>query len=178
MTALKYPAALLCTFFALSLHAAAAPCGYAALAIEPLSATRTDVYAGQGERVEVSFANETTTQPVETFPDSNLKIRQTGSNSVCEVAGGIWVRNAVYLSMNERMLIAKQFSGSNESLGFYDTHTCALKAEIDVSNRAWKIEPTGLRVGGRCASDQLQSCKTTVLHRWGAHCLAHRAKKR
>ena len=177
MTSLKYLLVLLCTF-APSLQAAAAPCSYSALAIDPLSATRTDVYAGQGKQVEVSFTNEATTQPVETFPDSSLKIRQTGSDAVCEVDDGIWVRNAVYLSANERILIAKQFSGSNESLSFYDTRTCTLKAEIDVSNRAWRVEAKGLRVGTHCANDQLQSCKTTVVHRWDARCLAHRAKNR
>ena len=172
MRRIKYPLALLCVC-SLSLQAAAATCGYAALPIDPLSAARTDVYVGQGKQIEVSFANEATGQPVETFPESNLKIRRTANNVVCEINGGIWVRNSVYLSMNERTLIAKQFSGSNESLSFYDTQTCALKAEVDVSNRAWHIEPTGLRVGKRCASGQLQSCKATALHRWRADCVAN-----
>ena len=79
MTSLKTPLALLCTF-ALSVQAAAAPCGYAALQINPLSAARTDIYVGQGSRIEVSFANEATTPTVETFPESNLKIRTIANN--------------------------------------------------------------------------------------------------
>ena len=86
MTPLKTPLALLCTF-ALSAQtaAAAAPCGYAALQINPLSAARTDVYVGQGKRIEVSFANEVTNevataQMIETFPESNLKIRTIANN--------------------------------------------------------------------------------------------------
>jgi hypothetical protein len=188
MTPLKTPLALLCTF-ALSVHAAAAPCGYAALQINPLSAARSDIYVGQGKRIEVSFANESanevtsdvakvaTAQTVETFPESNLKIRNIATNSACEIDGGIWVRHAVYLNLSEHVLVAKQFSGSNESLSFYDTRTCALKSEFDVSNRAWKLERDGLRIGERCTGDQLQSCKATVLHRWRTSCVAHYSKK-
>ena len=175
MTKLKLPLVLL-AIVATNVHAAT-PCSYAPLAIEPSSAARNDVFSGQGKRIEVSFANEATTQPVETFPESNLKIRQLRKKSACEVEGGIWVRNSVYLSMDEQTLIAKQFSGSNESLSFYDTQTCALKAEVDVSNRAWQIEPRGLRLGEHCASDELTSCKKTVLKRWSTHCLVRVAKK-
>lgn len=180
MRRIKYPLALLCVC-SLSLQAVAATCHYSVLPIDPLSAARTDLYVGRGKQFEVSFANEATAQPVETFPESNLKIRRAATNAFCEIEGGIWVRNSVYLSMNERILIAKQFSGSNESLNFYDTQTCALKAEVDVSNRAWLMEAKGLRVGGRCTSGQLQSCKTSVLHRWRADCVANgrqHAKKR
>jgi hypothetical protein len=175
MTFFKYPFALLCGL-SLSLQAAAAPCGYAALEINPLSAARTETYVGYGKKVEVLFANEATDPVVETFPESSLKVRHIATNVTCEIDGGIWVRNAVYLSADERLLIAKQFSGANESLSFYDTRTCALKAQVDVSDRAWKIEPKGLLLGERCANGQLQSCKRTRVHSFSSSCLARHTK--
>ncbi len=115
---------------------------------------------------------------METFPESNLKILRSGGAPVCEVAGGIWVRGAVYASMDERVLVAKHFSGSNEFLGFYDTRTCAVRAQIDVSSRAWRFEAGGLRVGSQCTSSDMASCKVTALRRWGPGCLPQRGARR
>jgi len=171
MTLLKYPLALLCSF-AVCLQAAAAQCSYAALMIDPLSAARADVYVGRGKHVEVFFTNEAATQAVETFPESTLEIRHIEAGTVCEIDGGIWVRDAVYLSLNEEVLIAKQFSGSSESLSFYDTRTCALKGQVDISDRAWSIESEGLLAGEQCANSQLRTCKRTVVHRWDRDCQA------
>lgn len=171
MTLLKYPLALMCSF-APCLQSADAACSFAPLTINPLNDSHVFVYVGRGKNVEVSFVHDATTQNGETFPDSTLKIRRTENSTVCEVDDGIWVRNAVYLSSDGKMLLAKLFSGSSESLGFYDTHTCALKDRVDISNRAWDIEAKGLLTGEHCADNTLRSCTRTVLYRWGSDCLA------
>lgn len=177
MSALKIPLALLCVA-TLSAQAAGASCGYTALDVKAPDAARISPYVGQGQRIEVQFDNESTDAQIETFPESNLKIRRRDSKAVCEVDGGIWVRSAVYASRSERVLAAKHFSGSNEFLGFYDTRTCAVKTQIDVSGRAWRLEAGGLRVGSQCAGNDLASCKTSTLRRWGAECVPRRTAKR
>jgi hypothetical protein len=172
----RYPVAslLLCaSFFANEAHALS--CNYRALAIEPTSATRAELYKGSGKSVEVSFKNEEFEKPVEAFPESSMKLRRLDSGSQCEIDGGIWTRNAVFLSSDERMVIAKEFSGSNEQLSFYDTKSCALKAKIDVSNRAWKVESTQLTLGKACKSDHLESCAQQSAYRWLPNCRASKS---
>ncbi len=172
----RYPAAslLLCaSLFANEAHSLT--CSYRALAIEPTSAVRAELYKGSGKNVEVSFKNEEFEKPVEAFPESSMKLRRLDSGAQCEIEGGIWVRSAVFLSNDERMVIAKEFSGSNEQLSFYDTKNCKLKAKVDVSNRAWKVESTHLTLGKTCKSDQLESCAQQSAHRWLANCRAGRS---
>jgi hypothetical protein len=155
-------------------EAHAVSCSYRALAIEPTSVVRAEIYKGSGKNTEVSFKNEEFAKPVETFPESSMKLRRLDSGAQCEVEGGIWTRNAVYLSSDERMVIAKEFSGSNEQLSFYDTKSCGLKGKIDVSNRAWKVESTHLTLGKDCKNDQLESCAQQSKHRWLTNCRAER----
>ena len=158
--------------------AAPASCGYAPLSIEPIAPSRADRYVGKARSFTVQFDNEDTATPVTTFPESNLKILRLDGTTVCEVDDGIWVRDALYLSGDERLLIAKRFSGSNDVLAFYDTRSCALKAQVDVSGRAWRIEADGVRLGEHCTDRALTSCQTTTLRRWSRACLPRRAARR
>jgi hypothetical protein len=155
--------------------AEARTCTFNALAIEPTSATRAEQYKGAGKKIEVLFHNEQFDRPVKTFPESSMKIRRADKSAQCEIDGGIWTRNAVFLSSDESAVIAKEFSGSNEQLSIYDAKTCALKQKIDVSGGAWKLEAQQLTVGKKCSNDQIESCTQLMQFHWRANCSAKRA---
>lgn len=155
-------------------EAAAVPaCSFSALPIETTNAERATQYRGSGKKIEVAFDNEEFEKPVESFPESKMKIRSIDKGLTCEIDGGIWVRGAVYLSADESTVIAKQFSGSNEQLNFYNTKTCARKGSIDVSNRLWVLDKNRLTIGSNCTSE-LTSCVKKTDYRWTNDCRAQR----
>lgn len=120
--------------------AAAPGCALQPLAIGPAAPDRTDVFVGRAGPFEVRFLNERREGPVETFPDSPLIVAEPQAGRVCEAEGGIWVRSAVFLSVGAGVLMAQEFSGSNDALNFYDARRCRKLHEIDVSGWNWTLD--------------------------------------
>lgn len=113
-------------------------CTLTPLSIAPL-AGRNDVYVGHGRNISLEFRNEKNEGPVDVFPEPPLVIYHRPSGSTCAIEGGVWVRHSVFISADEKVIITLEFSGSNDSLNFYDTSTCGRFASIDVSGARWEI---------------------------------------
>lgn len=132
-------AALSILFGALGTGGLACACAMAPLPVDPVDASRRDVYAGKGKAVEVSFRNLSERAEVDVFPEPPMTLRRLRSGRVCEVDGGAWARRSLHLSTDERVLLVQEYSGSNDRLVFYDTATCKRRAEIDVSGAQWSV---------------------------------------
>ncbi|MEQ1621763.1 MAG: hypothetical protein ABL919_10175 [Methylococcales bacterium] len=114
--------------------------------INPMSPDRTDIYIGQSNMVELQFRNDKVTGTVEVFPEPPLTINNRKSNTSCAIEGGVWARNGVFISNDDSVVVVHEFSGSNDSLNFYNTQTCKKLNEIDISNSTWNIKESEISV--------------------------------
>jgi len=74
------------------------------------------------------------------FQPPPLTLRDNQANTFCYIIdGGIWSRHQVYLSSDEHYLLVSEYSGSSENLVSYDTQTCELFQQLDVSHLDWNI---------------------------------------
>jgi Tse1 toxin immunity protein Tsi1 len=137
-------------------------CFLTQLPINPITSARKDIFVGKGKIIEVRFRNENTSQMVEVFPEPPLTVRNQLSGRSCDIDGGVWVRQAVYLDADEKTLLVQEFSGSNDFLVFYDTTTCQKQSEIDVSGARWKISNNQISIGRQCSDEDMQSCRSVT----------------
>lgn len=124
---------------------ACAHCQLNLLPIEPLAPDQRGIYVGKQGGVEVRFINEKDGEP-EAFPEPPMTIANLASGSRCEVDGGIWLRKAIYLSADGKMLMAQEYSGSADQLNFYDTRTCRKTGVLDVSQATWHLDKGAIKV--------------------------------
>lgn len=115
--------------------------------VNPVSADRSDVFVGRGESVLVEFVNESGNREVTVFPEPPITVTHNLTGTRCTIDGGVWVRDAVFLCHDEKVLIMQEFSGSNDFLTFYDTNSCAKLRSIDISNLEWGFVGPELVVG-------------------------------
>jgi hypothetical protein len=126
--------------------ASACACVLEHIAIDPIAPDRTDVYVGASELIEVRFSNFKTSGPVETFPEPPLIVQDRRSKVSCSIDGGVWSRQSVFVSRDGSVLVTHEFSGSNDTLNFYDTKTCARRHSLDVSNATWSIDGSAIQI--------------------------------
>src|SRR5262249_3297072 len=91
-------------------------CGLEGLVIAPIEDTKLEWYIGRGKLIEIRFHNDRIGQDVEAFPEPPLKVSRADAKSACEIDGGIWVRDSVYLSADESSLLVHEYSGSSDTL--------------------------------------------------------------
>ena len=116
-------------------------CTLQPVTIEPAAAEPTDTYVGRTASLELRFHNDKKSGAVEVFPEPPLVVKRLPAGRECRIDdGGIWVRRHVYASVEGQVLVTHEYSGSNDQLVFYDTHTCGKRASIDVSNKTWAVE--------------------------------------
>jgi len=132
------------------------------------------VFAGQGRAVVVEFINETGRANVDEFPEPPLTIRR-GAGAACEVDGGIWVRRSAHLSKDERVLMLQEYSGSNDSLVFYDTSNCKELRRLDISGARWELRSGQLLVGRACDTQAVSTCKRVERFEFDQSCLPKQA---
>jgi hypothetical protein len=118
---------------------AGAQCQLQALPVMPLSAERNDIYVGKADNIEIRFINEKKQGEVAVFPEPPLTVLHVVQGTQCEINGGIWRRNAIWLGAHGKTLMTLEYSGSNDQLLFYDTQTCRMTGTIDVSNAKYEI---------------------------------------
>ena len=135
-------------------------CALTRVLINPIESNRTDVFVGKGKTIEVQFRNESTRPVVDVFPEPPLTVNNQASGRSCDIDGGVWVRQSVYLSRDEKMLVVQEFSGSNDHLVFYDTNTCEKRSEIDVSMALWRISKNRISVGRECSGEDMRTCRS------------------
>jgi hypothetical protein len=136
-------------------------CGgaYSPVEIKPASAADSARFTGAGRDIEIEFINDSGGADVEVFPEPPLTIRSKSAAKSCQADGGIWVRKSAYLSDDERILMLQEYSGSNDALVFYDTHSCLRRFSLDISGARWQFENGGLVLGRECVTELASSCK-------------------
>jgi hypothetical protein len=118
---------------------ACTPCTLVRLEIDPIETGRIDTFVGKTNLTEIRFINEKTEGSVEVFPEPPLTVISSKFNTSCNIVGGVWSRNSVYVSSNNQTLMVQEFSGSRNSLTLYDVGTCMKLGEIAVSDANWKV---------------------------------------
>lgn len=149
----------------LSAQAASEPaCAIRNVRIDPLPAGQFQTYAGQTATLEIRLSSARSERETDNFAEPPLRLRHRESGGSCDIYGGIWPRNGIYLDQSERTLITVEYSGSGESLNFYDTANCKRLKQLDVSGKTWsfsaksivltpkdgKVKPRSLRVDHHC----------------------------
>jgi hypothetical protein len=135
---------------------------YQRLDIAPSSPGSTKDFVGGQGKVKVHFQNFNERADVEVFPEPPMTI-QAGDGR-CDVDGGVWVRNSVYLSGSGRVLMVQEYSGSSDELVFYSTQTCKEELRIDVSGAKWAMSGERLLIGKGCTLDAVANCPKVVTY--------------
>lgn len=132
-------------------------------------------YLAKRGSIEIVFRDFGSQHPVEVFPEPPLIVRDLGTGRECRIEeGGIWVRDAVFLSADGSTLVVKEYSGSNDWLAFYGTADCGKKAEIDLSAARWEIAGDRVRVGRDCSGEHFDSCRSVGIHVLDERCVPRR----
>lgn len=136
-----------CRYFATAKAPNATSCSLFPVPINPEGHEPAAAYVGQTATLTLRFTNEKTTGPVDAFPEPPLRVTQIPAGTTCTIDdGGIWVRQHVYADTQGRVLATHEYSGSNDSLNFYDTRSCRKLATVDVSNTTWRLGAEGLDI--------------------------------
>ena len=146
-------------------------CRFLPVAVEPAAPGEFALYRGVLGSLSLEFRNEKRDGEVSVFPESPLVLRDVQTGKRCEIDGGVWVRNAVYLSDDARVLMLQEFSGSSDQLVFHRTTDCRRMAALDISGAQWSLRDDGLQLqrpaaAGRPARSQF--------YRFNARCLPQR----
>ncbi len=140
----RAPKMIASIFAALAISAAhASDCQFVPITVFPASPEPAESFVGQAGFVEVKFANDISVVAPDAFPESPLVVKNHQSNTTCSIEGGVWARRFIFASSDNRILATKEYSGSNESLFFYDTKTCKRVGEIDLSEYDVKTSQSG-----------------------------------
>ena len=143
------------------------------LAIQQKSPESTLVFTGKGSAVTVEFINETGRANVDEFPEPPLTIRRK-EGAACEVDGGIWVRRSAHLSKDEKVLMLQEYSGSSDSLVFYDTANCKELRRLDISSARWELSGDQLLIGKSCSGQAVSTCNRVERFEFDQSCLPKR----
>ena len=146
--------------------ASAGNCEFSNIAINPLAADKYDIFQGGNGTVDVRFDNEKTAGKIEVFPDTPIYVSNSASGADCTIEGGVWVRKDVYLSRDNTVLMAHEFSGSNDFLNFYDTQSCRKLGQIDISSSNWTFDKGGISVVKQGTGSQKRSTKVYALEEY------------
>jgi hypothetical protein len=123
------------------------PCVLQPVPIEPEGKEPAATYVGQTPTITLRFTNEKTAGLVDVFPEPPVRVTHSAASTTCTIDdGGIWVRQHVYADAQGRVLATHEYSGSNDSLNFYDTRSCRKLATVDVSNTTWRLGAEGLDI--------------------------------
>ena len=148
--------------FAIASISSANACTFINLPINPISPEKIDTFLGESEVIDIKFNNEKTEGKIEVFPDSPLIVTNKKTNSTCSIDGGVWVRKDVYVSDDNTVIMAHEFSGSNDFLSFYATQSCKKIGEIDISNSMWTVEKLRISVSKQGATNGKKPIKPRI----------------
>jgi hypothetical protein len=101
-------------------------------------------YVGHGKTLDVLLTSDVPDRETDSFPDNFLTVSRHDGGKSCNITGGVWARKGIQLDRSERTLIALEYSGSNDTLNFYDTQSCKLLAIVNVSGQNWSLGRTTL----------------------------------
>ena len=137
---------------------------FSRLSVNPVDPVKKDIFIGKGSNIEVIFRNESKNEVIDVFPEPPMTIRNKVGGHSCDIDGGIWVRQSVWLSNDEKTLIVQEYSGSNDFLVIYDTGTCEKLNELDVSDSLWEISGDSISISHGCYDSNIDTCPTVEKH--------------
>jgi hypothetical protein len=140
--------------------AQAADCGFAPLHLAA-DTSAPGTFAAAGERIEVRFTHEdpTIAEP-DSFPEPPAILLDKTSGRRCLIEdGGIWAREPMYLSLDEKHLLTYETSGSSGDLMVYDTRTCQRLLSRDISGQRMAVEGDQLILGSQCDGATADTCE-------------------
>ncbi|MEY3446616.1 MAG: hypothetical protein RIR45_1371 [Pseudomonadota bacterium] len=105
------------------------------MAIAPLQNGSYEKYAGKGSGFALFFVTPGQTTPLDAFPEAPFFVENLTTGETCTggESVGIWDKNLVYRTENDRVLILGSFSGSSTGWEFYDAKTSAHIAWVENS---------------------------------------------
>ena len=155
------------------------PCSFKRLVIAPITPGHSEIYPGDARTLRIRFHNYTQSDTVTAFPEPPLEIIQLRTQKQCSITeGGIWVRDSIFLSSDERLLMSLEYSGESNHLLIYDTASCGRVGDIDVSGAAWLLKGDRLTIGSGCRSRDLATCSSKRVVTLGKFCAADLGEKR
>lgn len=150
----------------------AASCGLHKVTLAPAAIGNNRTYSAIGQTLDVEVANENPELGEEPVLQPTLKIRHRQKQPDCTKEGGVWDKDAFYLSLDEQTLATVEHSGSNSWLTLLSTADCKPKATLDL-HAAWRIEPDKISDEGYCeCSGASCACWPASIHLLDAHCQA------
>ncbi|MFA6954275.1 MAG: hypothetical protein WC538_00220 [Thermoanaerobaculia bacterium] len=107
-------------------------------------------WGASGRQVAVSLNNADGKADPEIFTEPPFVVTDRRSGAHCEIDGGIWERNAIWLSADESLLATVTFSGSNSTLSVYRTRDCKETASAPVDESTLRVDADRLEHTGIC----------------------------
>lgn len=128
---------------------AKSPAALTRMKLAPLSKDGA-TWGASGRNVAVALNNAGGKAEPEIFTEPPLVVTDRRSRSRCEIDGGIWTRNAIWLSADESLLATVTYSGSNSTLSVYRTGDCRETASAPVDDRTFRVDADRLEHAGIC----------------------------
>lgn len=132
--------------FILAFSANAGTCSFSRMEINPIAPEKNDIFIGTSDFMEIRFNSEDNDSNVSYFPEPPLIIINKKQGSQCEINGGVWARNSVFISSDMKTLATREVSGSSGSLILYSTATCKKISEIDISDATLELNNSKLQI--------------------------------
>ena len=134
-------------------------CDLKKVSIDPLASSNNTIFIGKINATEVRFRNESHGKVIDVFPEPPLLVTNLNTKKQCALDGGVWVRDGVYLSSNEKLLVTHEYTGSNDFLALYNLPNCKKTTEIDISGKIYSIQKNTITLGTQCANEAITSCE-------------------
>jgi len=132
------------------------------VAVEPLKGLPKP-FVTDGKHISILFYNYTEgvdDKAIDAFPEPPLIVQDKQSKKICAIEeGGIWIREEIYFSQDERYLLIGEYDGSWCGVASYDMRSCQLVKRLDISGFCRRrIEGNQAVLGGQCSNDDFSSC--------------------
>jgi hypothetical protein len=150
--------------------AGAEMCRLSILKFNPTETVKYATYVGKGKNLEIVITNDTGKR-ADSFSDPPYRVRHRDGKDDCGIDGGNWLANGLYLSDDEGLLVAVEFSGSSTDLVFYETASCTRKAAFDVSGAQWSITENTIDIAAHYADETRKKRIPKKTIRLSAKCL-------
>lgn len=128
-------------------------CRFSGVRMNPAEPKKYETYVGKGKSLDIVVTNSSG-QPTDSFSDPPYIIRKRDGNGECGIEGGNWPANGLYLTSDDRTLLALEFSGSSSTLVIYDTETCMRKQAFDVSSASWNVTGDTITIAAHVADER------------------------
>lgn len=106
-----------------------AACVLDPVTLKPVPGSDFRDYAGQQGTIRIALTNAIVGKPADVFPEPPLVISTDGAS--CSIASGIWISDGFFLSREETVLWAYEFSGSSAEMVAYDVRSCREVGRVD-----------------------------------------------